>query len=60
MTRNIAKTYPNGATVEIVDMTPGEQLVSLREVFYDVCDKDGNFIRRFSAAFDASECAQSL
>jgi ethanolamine utilization microcompartment shell protein EutS len=59
MTRKIAKTYDNGATVEIIDLTPGEQCISLREVVYDVCDSAGNFIGRFATAYDASEAAQA-
>ena len=59
MTRKIAKTYPNGATIEIIDLTPGEPCISLREVVYDVFDKAGNFVGRFDDTFDASEAAQA-
>ena len=60
MTRKIVKTFENGATVGIIDLTPGEQCISLRETAYDICDKDGNFVRRCFTAYDAAELAQSL
>ena len=56
---NATKTLDNGATVEIIDLTPGEPCISLREVVYDVFDKAGNFIGRFDNALDASEAARA-
>ena len=59
MTRKIAKTYPNGATIEIVNLTPGEELISKREIVYHVRNKAGGFLGQFDTAFDASEAAQA-
>lgn len=53
------KTLDNGATIEIIDLTPGEPCISLREIVYDVLDTDGNFIGRFDGAFEASEAART-
>lgn len=55
----ITKTLDNGATVEIIDLTPGEPCISLREIVYDVFDNAGNFIRRFDNAYDASEALRA-
>ena len=54
------KTFANGATVKMIILNPDEPCISLRNVVFNVYDKNGTFACQLDDQFDAVELAKSL
>ena len=54
------KTYSNGATVKMIVLNPDEPCISLRNVVFNVYDKNGFFAVQLDDQFDAVEIAKGL